>query len=65
MDLILITFSGRQVESRAGTRKSTVACRALVDYFAVTQAHSHSEMRMNPKPTLTAELIAEFLGTLS
>ncbi len=34
---------------------------ALVDYFAV--APCPGDARMNPKPTLMAELIAEFLGT--
>ena len=36
--------------------------RALLDYFAVEHRPA-PETNMNPKPTLMAELIAEFLGT--
>jgi len=54
---------------RLAARKTHVPYRSLVDYFAactrgpVEHDVKKLEMPMNPKPTLTAELIAEFLGT--
>src|SRR5438445_2032094 len=37
--------------------------RRLIDYFAAPNAHPAAGDRMNSKPTLTAQLAAEFLGT--
>ena len=46
---------------RGETRQQRANLRSLVDYFAVKRVST--EKRMTPKPTLIAELIAEFLGT--
>jgi glycerol uptake facilitator protein len=60
---VLVTFATLEKPARMYT---------LIDYFAVNSSAAGSgrllallrpRTRMNPKPTLTAELIAEFLGT--
>src|SRR5277367_5678579 len=52
--------AARSRPSKEPVPTSMLPSLPLIDYFAV---HDVPEIRMNPKPTLLAELIAEFLGT--